>query len=515
MPNNNSLTTARDLGVLGAPIAPITDSVGTSDRDDFYRFTVTRNANVFFSLTGLGTSPAQLRIVTDLNGDGLVQSDEVVALDNVNDGSSSTADRSITTSLSPGVYWANVYTSSSNHNTAYTFNARAEERGNDNPVDPGQTLATALNLGSLAAPRTFQDVVGTVDRKDFYKFALLKNSEVRLLLSGLGNDPAQVRIVSDLNRDGIIQSSEIVAVDSVNDGSSSTADRSIITTLPAGGYWAEVFTTKSEQNTAYALELRATPQPNTPTFTGSISWDTQSGDVFAFRINGQTNRATVVPLGRSITDVNWRLQTTGDFNGDGQDDVLLRNFVSGQNLLWIMAPLGESIASEKLVGRDVPDPNWSLSGTGDFNGDGQADILLRNEAADQIVAWYMNPDGTIRSESLVGRSFGDNNWKIEAIADFNGDGKSDIVLRNAAAAQTILWTMNGSSIVSEGFIGRSVGPEWQIEGARDFNGDGIADLFWRNPTSGQGLLWTMLNSTTISQEQVIAGVPGSGSQLVF
>ena len=52
--------------------------------------------------------------------------------------------------------------------------------------------------------------------------------------------------------------------------------------------------------------------------------------------------------------------------------------------------------------------------TFDFDGDGQTDILLRNETADQIVAWYMNSNGTIRAESIIGRGFGDNNWKIEA-----------------------------------------------------------------------------------------------------
>ncbi|MEL7145309.1 MAG: CRTAC1 family protein, partial [Bacteroidota bacterium] len=34
----------------------------------------------------------------------------------------------------------------------------------------------------------------------------------------------------------------------------------------------------------------------------------------------------------------------------------------------------------------------------------------------------------ILSESLIGREFGDNNWKIEAAADFNNDGYLDIYL---------------------------------------------------------------------------------------
>ena len=515
MPNNNSLNSARSLGVLGAAITPITDSVGTTDRNDYYRFVLEQNSDIFFALTGLA-DPAQVRIVTDLNGDGLVTDNEVVESDSIGDFSSSTADRSITGSLSAGTYWAQVFTSRDSENTSYTLDARAVQRVTDNGVDPGESLATAIDLGSLTVQQSFSDVVDTGDRQDFYKFALLKNSDVTLSLTDLGDEPAQVRIIADLNRDGLVSSSEIVAVDSVGDFSSSTDDRSITTSLAAGAYWAEVYTSRDRENTKYTLQAQATPLPNTPSFTGSIAWDTNSSVVSAFRINSQDQSASIIPIGRTIEDTNWKLQTTGDFNGDGQDDVLLRNFISGQNLLWVMKPLGEGIASEQLIGRDVPDQNWSLSGTGDFDRDGQADIILRNENADQIVAWYMNSDGTIKSESIVGRGFGDNNWKIEAVADFNRDGKSDIVLRNALSGQNLLWTMDGSSIASEALIGRDIaGADWQIEGARDFSGDGIADIFWRNIVTGQGLLWTMETSTQIGQELLISNVPNGSSQVVF
>jgi hypothetical protein len=33
-------------------------------------------------------------------------------------------------------------------------------------------------------------------------------------------------------------------------------------------------------------------------------------------------------------------------------------------------------------------------------------------------------------------------------ADFNGDGKSDIVLRNYTTGQNALWLMNGTSVTS-------------------------------------------------------------------
>ncbi len=263
------------------------------------------------------------------------------------------------------------------------------------------------------------------------------------------------------------------------------------------------------------LRVQGQPQVQSSSTSAFIAWDRVTSVVSSFQLDTTNLTASTTSIGRLIEDTNWQLQTTGDLNNDGQDDVLLRNLISGQNLLWEMTPFGEAIAAERLIGRDVADPNWSLSGTGDFNNDGKTDIVLRNETADQIVAWYMNSDGTIQSESLVGRGFGDNNWKIEATADFNSDGQTDILLNNALSGQTLLWTMNGSNIASEALLGRTVADQnWKIEGAKDFNNDGITDVFWRH-SSGQGLLWTMQSATQIGQEQLISNVPDSTSQLVL
>jgi hypothetical protein len=42
----------------------------------------------------------------------------------------------------------------------------------------------------------------------------------------------------------------------------------------------------------------------------------------------------------------------------------------------------------------------------------------------------------------------DPNWKVTATADFDADGKADILWYNASQGQTALWLMNGSSITS-------------------------------------------------------------------
>ncbi len=251
-----------------------------------------------------------------------------------------------------------------------------------------------------------------------------------------------------------------------------------------------------------------------PAEPAAIAWNTITGVVSAFAIDGTT--ASQTPIGRTITDRNWELQTTGDLNGDGQDDVILRHALAGQNLVWTMAAGGQSISSETLIGRDIPDVNWRIVGADDLDGDGNIDIVLRNAVADQILAWYMDGAGNILSESIIGRALMDNNWEVSAVADFNGDNKADLLLRNGLIGQNLLWEMDGTAILAESLLGREVADSnWHIEGARDFDKNGTTDVFLRHRGVGQGLLWSMADKTTIASETIMANVPDGLIQLVI
>src|SRR4029077_11318402 len=56
------------------------------------------------------------------------------------------------------------------------------------------------------------------------------------------------------------------------------------------------------------------------------------------------------------------------------------------------------------------------------------------------------------------------------IADFNGDGKPDYVLYNAATRQTAIWHLNNNVLIS-GVLGPTLPAGWGLRGAADFNSD--------------------------------------------
>src|SRR5262245_6532836 len=71
-----------------------------------------------------------------------------------------------------------------------------------------------------------------------------------------------------------------------------------------------------------------------------------------------------------------------------------------------------------------------------------------------------------------------------AVFDLNGDGLSDIVVRNPATGANRVMFMNGTSVTSEAPLPSLTDRDFVMAGLGDFNLDGRADLLWRHQASG-------------------------------
>jgi len=181
--------------------------------------------------------------------------------------------------------------------------------------------------------------------------------------------------------------------------------------------------------------------------------------------------------------LNWRIAGRGDFNGDGQTDILWENVGSGDRGMWIM----NGVTPAAWINLPSIALNWRITGTGDFNGDGQTDILWENVSSGDRGMWIMNgvtPAAWINLPSIA------LNWRITGTGDFNGDSQTDILWENVSSGDRGMWIMNG--VTPAAWINLpSIALNWRIAGTGDFNGDGQTDILWENVGSGDRGMWIM------------------------
>jgi hypothetical protein len=83
-----------------------------------------------------------------------------------------------------------------------------------------------------------------------------------------------------------------------------------------------------------------------------------------------------------------------------------------------------------------------------------------------------------------------DDWHVQGVGDFNGDGNSDVLWRQDGSGQMYIWEMNGRQVQAEGAVAHApVTSDWHVESVGDFNGDGHSDVFWRQDGSGQVYIW--------------------------
>ena len=63
---------------------------------------------------------------------------------------------------------------------------------------------------------------------------------------------------------------------------------------------------------------------------------------------------------------------------------------------------------------------------------------------------------------------GNASWQLANVVDLNGDGKQDLIWRNAASGQTVAWVMNGLGAVSQTTL--LAIPGWDVVGTRATGG---------------------------------------------
>jgi hypothetical protein len=234
----------------------------------------------------------------------------------------------------------------------------------------------------------------------------------------------------------------------------------------------------------------------------AIKWhNTNSGQnmlwtMDATNTNSCSGAAVTIPLA-TMSNTNWVISGTADFTGDCNNDILWTMPGTTNLLLWTM--MGPSFITSNWM--PALPTGYGVAATGDFNGDGKTDLVLTNSTANQFVIWLMNGTTLLMNGGGPMTNVVTNAWpgtspKIVGAGPFDGGEQADILFRDSAGSNYV-FNMSGTNY--NGFtttLSAETNLNWQIVGVGDFNGDGIADIVWRNPTAGSNAIW--LTSSPLS-----------------
>ncbi|NER35316.1 MAG: hypothetical protein F6J93_15140 [Oscillatoria sp. SIO1A7] len=352
-PAGSTLSAARDLGAIDGQFS-LTDFVGQTDREDYYRFVLANNSDLGLVLGAL-TNGASVEIIKDMNQNGEIDNGDGDVLRGEFGDSNSNAE--INGALAAGTYFIEVgiaFTGES-QNTNYDLRFNVASQPGNTPMDPGNTLNAALDIGFVSGERNFRDFIGQTDSDDIYRFSLNSNSDVDLTLSSLTRD-GTVALIQDQNGNGRIDNGDgdVLTREFANAGSSATINQ----TLAAGIYFIEVSAPFTGQNINTNYDLRVSVQPSTGTINNNTNTEITAN---AARIDPLTDSGSLNELpgsaDRSILAFNdASLSAIQEFSSDSSLD--LGNIASEiiSEPLGIESGLGNAFTSNLLDNSNFNSP---------------------------------------------------------------------------------------------------------------------------------------------------------------
>ena len=164
---------------------------------------------------------------------------------------------------------------------------------------------------------------------------------------------------------------------------------------------------------------------------------------------------------------------------------------------------GEHVLQRGLLEPSRLDDNqWRLAGSGDFDGDGERDLVF---VFDHRVLgfWRMSGNRQVDAGLIQPESEIPAGWKMLAVADLNGDLNPDLFFQHEDGTMGV-WIMHGFERESARILPVQVPLDWKVVTVADLNGDGVADLVLKGPEGHLGV-WYLTASGTLLAKQLVPG----------
>jgi hypothetical protein len=211
------------------------------------------------------------------------------------------------------------------------------------------------------------------------------------------------------------------------------------------------------------------------------------------------------------TDLMGSSVAAADFNGDGKLDLAIANSVLPNGYVTVLD--GDGQGGFTKVGQFASGINSKCVAVGDLNGDGRPDLVVADTALTTggVGVLLNNGQGGFLPVSVYGA--GTNPWWV-AVGDFNGDGNLDVVAANNVSPNGGVSVLEGDG---HGHLGTpqsfATGNAPYAVAVGDFNHDGKPDLVTANNITGTA--GVLLNTTVFLPPPPPANLAAAAHTLVY
>ena len=209
----------------------------------------------------------------------------------------------------------------------------------------------------------------------------------------------------------------------------------------------------------------------------------------------------------------------GDFDGDGDNDIIFRRADREEVFLWIMedGAKQEGARLDAFVG-----DSWKVAGIGDLDFDGIDDIYWWNEGTGRLCIWHIDyipgqPSTWLSRRSSFAGWVGNTDWRPFSVRDITGAHDGDEILWGNTETGAVAIRMRnpdqpkylqlGIYVREPGGALLNAGTDWEPRHFGDFDSNDFdGDIFWYNPEDGRTAVWRMHLGTAFDRDYLTSDV---------
>jgi hypothetical protein len=237
-----------------------------------------------------------------------------------------------------------------------------------------------------------------------------------------------------------------------------------------------------------------------------IVFQDSAGNLAAWYMSGDALLSSSFFTPRNVGDAGWRSVGAADFNADGRPDLLFQH-TDGSLAVWNLN--GVNLASSSfLTPANSGSANWRAVATADFNKDGKPDILFQNTDG-SLALWYM--DGVnLTSVAPLRPGNSGRGWTAVGAGDVNGDTNTDIVFQHEDGTLAVWYLVGGNNLLLAGLLTPQHPGDvnWRVAGLIDLNGDSRVDLLFQNQSNATVAVWYLNREKLILGKLLTPSTPG-------